>query len=172
MKNNIVLIGMPGIGKSTIGVILAKLIGYRFMDSDLVIQEQEGKLLKDIIEEKGTKGFLEVENRINAQISPQKTVIATGGSVVYGEEAMAHFKDIATIIYLKASYPVIEARLSNIKNRGVVIEDGQTLEDLYNERIVLYEKYADITVEEHDLTVEETLELLTQKLDEYNSIHK
>lgn len=168
MKQNIVLIGMPGVGKSTIGVILAKVIGYRFMDSDLVIQETEGKLLKDIIEEKGTKGFLEVENRINATISPVKTVIATGGSVVYGKEAMEHFKEISTIVYLKADFPTLDKRLSNIKNRGVVIEDGQTLEDLYNERVVLYEKYADVIIEENDLSVEDTLELLVQKLNAYS----
>lgn len=155
---NIVLIGMPGAGKSTVGVILAKILGYEFVDSDLVIQREEKKLLKDIIEEKGVDGFIEVENRVNASLNTDKAVIATGGSVVYGAEAMKHLKEIGTVVYLKLSYEVIDSRLSNIKGRGVVLRDNQNLKDLYNERVPLYEKYADYVIDEDSLTIEETVE--------------
>ena len=139
---NIILIGMPGVGKSTIGVILAKVLGYQFLDADLLIQKSEGKLLKDIIAEKGTEGFIQVENRVNSRIEAENAIIATGGSVVYGKEAMEHLKSIGTVVYLKQSLPVLEKRLRNIRNRGVVLKKGQTLKDLYRERTALYEKYA------------------------------
>ncbi len=163
-KNNIVLIGMPGVGKSTIGVILAKVLGYQFLDADLVIQQQEGKLLRDIIHEVGADGFIEVENRVNAGLSCSKTIIATGGSVVYGKDAMQHLKEIGTVVYLKVSFSAIEKRLSDIKGRGVVLKTGQTLYDLYEERTPLYEKYADLCVCEDGLNVEQTVELLIEKL--------
>lgn len=158
MKDNIVLIGMPGAGKSTAGVILAKVIGYQFVDADLVIQEEEGKHLHEIIEEVGTDGFIEVENRVNASLTAEHSVIATGGSVVYGAEAMEHLKAIGTVIYLKLPYEVVRKRLSDIKGRGVVLKDGQTLKDLYEERVLLYEKYADIIVDEFGRNVEQTVE--------------
>lgn len=170
MKNNIVLIGMPGVGKSTIGVILAKVMGYQFLDADLVIQQQEGRLLREIIEEVGTDGFIQVENRVNASLTCSKTIIATGGSVVYGEEAMRHLKEIGTVVYLQVPFAVIEKRLSDIKGRGVVLKDGQTLHDLYMERTPLYEQYADITVSEDGLNVEETVEKLLGKLEKRNNI--
>lgn len=157
-KNNIVLIGMPGVGKSTIGVVLAKMLGYQFVDADLVIQEKEGKLLCEIIEAVGAEGFIEVENRINSQIEAEHAIIATGGSVVYGAEAMAHLKEIGTVLYLKLPYEELNRRLCDIKGRGVVLKEGQTLRDLYEERIPLYEKYADITVDEYQLNVEQTIE--------------
>ena len=147
-KTNIVLIGMPGVGKSTIGVILAKVLGYSFLDADLLIQEQEGKLLREIIEEKGTDGFIEVENRVNASIRADRAIIATGGSVVYGKEAMEHLKEIA-----------------DIKGRGVVLKKGQTLETLFEERSKLYEQYADIEVSEEGLDVEQTVEKLVEALE-------
>ena len=103
---NIVLIGMPGVGKSTAGVVLAKVLGYEFIDADLIIQQQEGKLLREIIAEVGTDGFIEVENRVNSQIEVEKSVIATGGSVVYGKEAMQHLREIGTVVYLKVSYDI------------------------------------------------------------------
>ena len=164
MKNNIVLIGMPGVGKSTIGVILAKILGYKFIDADIVIQQEEGKLLKEIIEEQGVEGFIQVENRINASIQCDKSVIATGGSVVYGKEAMEHLKSIGRVVYLKVDYDTINNRLGNLKGRGVVLRNGQNLLDLYKERVPLYEKYADITVEETGLTIEETIEKLAKML--------
>lgn len=164
MKNNIVLIGMPGVGKSTVGVILAKVLGYQFLDADLVIQEQEGKLLHEIIEEKGTDGFIRVENRVNASLDTDKTIIATGGSVVYGTEAMEHLKEIGQVVYLEVSFEELKKRLADIKGRGVVLRVGQTLKDLYLERTPLYEKYADVTVNEEGLGVEETVDVLVQKL--------
>ena len=146
-KDNIVLIGMPGVGKSTVGVILAKVLGFQFVDADLVIQEKEGKLLREIIAEEGPDGF-----------------IATGGSVVYGKEAMEHLRQIGTVIYLKLDYADIDRRLSDIKGRGVVLKDGQTLKDLYDERVVLYEKYADITIAEDGLNVEQTIEKIVAQI--------
>lgn len=156
-KNNIILIGMPGVGKSTIGVVLAKVLGYRFIDADLVIQEKEGRLLHEIIKEQGTEGFIAVENRINSQIEAERSVIATGGSVVYGTEAMEHLRSIGTVLYLRVPYEEIKKRVTNMKDRGVVLKTGQTLFDLYEERTPLYEKYADIIVDENELTIEQTI---------------
>lgn len=164
-KKNVVLIGMPGAGKSTIGVILAKVLGKDFIDADLVIQKKEGRLLREIIEQEGPDGFLAVEERVNAGICPDSAVIATGGSVVYGQRAMEHLGRIGAIVYLKLSYPAVESRLRDIRGRGVVLRDGQTLLDLYQERAVLYERYADVTVEEDGLGVEETLEKTLQALE-------
>lgn len=161
---NIVLIGMPGVGKSTAGVVLAKVLGYQFLDADLVIQEEEKRLLHEIIQEEGTDGFIEIENRVNASINVEQSVIATGGSVVYGKEAMEHLKEIGTVVYLKLPYEILEKRLHNIKGRGVVLKDGQTLYDLYEERVPLYEKYADIIIDETDLDVEQTIEKIIEEL--------
>lgn len=163
-RDNIILIGMPGVGKSTIGVVLAKVLGYQFVDADLLIQESEGKLLREIIAEKGTDGFIEVENRVNSQIQTHHSVIATGGSVVYGKEAMEHLKSIGTVVYLKQNLRILQRRLRNIKGRGVVLKKGQTLADLYKERTALYEKYADITVDEYKLNIEQTLEAVQNAL--------
>lgn len=164
MKDNIVLIGMPGVGKSTVGVILAKMIGYQFTDADLLIQKQEGKLLHEIIAEKGTDGFIEIEERVNASIEASHTIIATGGSVVYGKKAMEHLSCIGTVVYLKVPYDTLEKRLEDIKGRGVVLKQGQTLRTLYDERTPLYEKYADIEISEDGLNVEQTVEKLLERL--------
>lgn len=163
-KNNIVLIGMPGSGKSTVGVILAKVLGYEFIDADLVIQKEEKRLLKEIIAQEGQEGFLEIENRVNASIRASRSVIATGGSVVYCREAMEHLKEIGTVVYLKLEYHVLKKRLGNLRGRGVVLKDGQTLKDLYDERVPLYEKYADLTVDEENLGAEETLQKILNSL--------
>lgn len=163
MKENIVLIGMPGVGKSTLGVVLAKELGFQFVDADLLIQEREKRLLKEIIAEEGVDGFLKIENDVNAGISAEKTVIATGGSVIYGSEAMEHLKEIGTVVYLKLDYETLDSRLGSLKGRGVVLRDGQTLKSLYDERIPLYEKYADVVVDEAGLDLEQTLaEVLKQ----------
>ena len=153
--NNVVLIGMPGSGKSTIGVVLAKILGYEFLDSDLVIQKREKRRLSEIIAAEGSEGFLKIENDVNCSLNPERTVIATGGSVIYGAEAMEHLSKIGTIIYLKLEYKNLARRLGNLKNRGVVMKDGQTLLDLYNERIPLYEKYAHITIDEKNKDIQD-----------------
>ncbi len=164
MKNNVVLIGMPGVGKSTLGVVLAKELGFEFVDADLLIQKRENRLLKEIIAEDGVEGFLKIENDVNASINTDKTVIATGGSVIYGAEAMEHLKEIGTVVYLKLDYETLDSRLGCLKGRGVVLKDGQTLKSLYEERIPLYEKYADIIVDEQGLNLEETLTSVLKSL--------
>ncbi|HJA92314.1 MAG TPA: shikimate kinase [Candidatus Eisenbergiella merdipullorum] len=146
-NENIVLIGMPGAGKSTVGVVLAKHMGRRFLDSDLVIQEKTGKLLHELITERGLQGFLDVENEINKSLDATGSVIATGGSVIYGRQAMDHLKRTGVVVYLRLSYPEIENRLGDLKQRGVALKEGQTLRDLYEERVPLYEKYADLIQE-------------------------
>ncbi|MBQ9956265.1 MAG: shikimate kinase [Ruminococcus sp.] len=163
-KRNIILIGMPGVGKSTIGVILAKILGYRFIDTDLIIQEKEGRLLKDIIAKEGIDGFLEIENRICSELETEKCVIATGGSAVYGASAMEHFKEIGTVVYLQLDYRKLKYRLGNIRNRGVVIRKGQRLWDLYKERTELYEKYADLVIDENGCGIEKTVNKILAKL--------
>ena len=164
--NNITLIGMPGAGKSTIGVVLAKVLGYQFLDSDLLIQKQKKRRLSEIIEEEGYKGFKDVENRVNASIEAENTVIATGGSVVYCEEAMEHLKSIGTVVYLKLSLNALSKRLGNLKGRGVLLREGQNLTDLYEERTPLYEKYADIVIDEEGKDLEASLEILLKTLKE------
>ena len=145
--DNVVLIGMPGAGKSTVGVVLAKKLGYRFIDSDLVIQDETGKMLHEIIAEQGTDGFLKVEEEINASLDCHRTVIATGGSVIYGPKAMEHLREIGNVVYLRLSLDDIAERLGDLNERGVALKDGQTLQDLYHERVPLYEKYADIVID-------------------------
>lgn len=162
---NIIFIGMPASGKSTVGVVVAKRLGYGFVDTDLLIQAQEKKLLKEIIAEVGNEGFLEIENQVNRDVNVERCVISPGGSVVYCEEAMNHYKEIGTIIYLKVSFDTINHRISNAKNRGVVLKEGQTLRDLYDERTALFEKYADYTISEEGLSLEETIDEVLELLE-------
>ncbi len=163
---NIIFIGMPASGKSTVGVVVAKRLGYDFIDSDLLIQKQEGRLLRAIIEEKGIEGFLEIEDRVNAELEAENAVISPGGSVVYCENAMKHFKEIGTIVYLETSYETIKKRIGDTTKRGVVLKDGQTLKSLYEERKVLFEKYADIIISEDSLTLDETIGKVVKSLSE------
>ncbi len=158
MKKNLVFIGMPAVGKSTVGIVVAKRLGMQFIDTDLLIQEREGKLLREILAEKGQSGFLEIENQVNLAVDPENAVISPGGSVVYCREAMEHYKKIGTVVYLKASYQTIKRRIRNPKRRGVVLREGQTLRNLYDERAPYFEKYADITVCEDGCRIEETIE--------------
>jgi len=155
---NIVLIGMPGVGKSTVGVILAKELGYQFLDTDICIQQREDCLLKDLIAVYGVDGFIAIENQFIASIDVQGCVIATGGSAVYGRDAMEHLKEIGTIIYLKLPYEELKYRLGNLKGRGVVLKSGQTLKHIFAERCILYEMYADYVIDESNLDVEKTLQ--------------
>ena len=158
LKNNIILIGMPGAGKSTIGVVLAKKLGYEFIDSDIAIQNKHKKILQELINEHGIKGFEKIENDVNKSLNVQNSVIATGGSAIYGKEAMEHFNSIGTIIYLNLPYEEIEQRLGNLEERGVTIKKGQTLKDLYNERTPLYKKYANIVINCQGKTIREIVE--------------
>lgn len=154
---NITFIGMPAVGKSTIGVVVAKRLGYDFIDTDLLIQKREKRLLCEIIEEEGVDRFIEIEEEVNCSVDTDRAVIAPGGSAVYSEKAMNHFKEIGTVVYLYTSYETIEERIGDPVKRGVTLRAGQTLKDLYNERTALFEKYADVTVSEDDSDLTETI---------------
>ena len=165
------LVGESGCGKSTIGVVLAKVLGFDFVDADVLIQKKHGKLLRELIAEYGDDGFLQIENDVNKEIDLKNTVIATGGSVVYCDEAMQHYVKNDIVVYIELPYEVIASRLENVKRRGVVLKDGQTLKDLYKERILLYEKYAQITVKAEGLSVEELMDTIAEKVLAYESTH-
>ena len=158
MKSNVILIGMPAAGKSTIGVILAKGLLYAFTDTDLIIQSRYNMSLSEIIEKEGTETFLKIENDVIAGCTFSNCVVATGGSAVYGEEAMEKLRENGTVVYLKLPVSELEKRLSNIHTRGVAMKKGETIADLYEKRRPLYEKYADITVDCYGLTAEECVE--------------
>ena len=164
-KPNITLIGMPGVGKSTIGVILAKIIGYEFVDSDIIIQKQEGKLLKEIIADVGNQGFLAIENRVHAEMELTNSIISPGGSICYCRQGMEHLREISTVVYLKLDYPKLKRRLGNLTARGVVLKNGQNLYDLYKERTPLYEKYAHVVIDETNLNVEKTIKAVMDALE-------
>lgn len=155
---NVVLIGMPGAGKSTIGVLLAKSLLYSFTDTDLIIQSKYGTSLCDIIEKEGTQGFLDIENEIIASCDFCNCVVATGGSAVYGEDAMRKLKENGTVVYLKLPVEELKKRLGDIRTRGVAMPCGSGIDELYEERSPLYEKYADITVDCHNLTAEQCVD--------------
>jgi shikimate kinase len=165
-KTNITLIGMPASGKSSVGVVLAKRLGKKFVDTDIVIQEKYGKLLKELIEEHGDDGFREIEDEVNATIDVSNSIISPGGSVVYGERAMKHLKEISVIIYLELSYTAIKSRLGDLRERGITLKDGQTLKDLYLERTPLYKKYADITINEMKKSLSKTIDEICESLGE------
>ncbi len=161
---SIILIGMPAVGKSTVGVVVAKGLGYEFIDTDLLIQKQENRLLKEIIEDEGIDGFLRIENQVNRDVQAERAVISPGGSVVYCQEAMEHYKKIGVVVYLRASFETINNRIRNAKNRGVVLKEGQTLEMLYEERVKLFEKYADLTIDEDGKDLGETIDLVLENV--------
>ena len=154
---NIILIGMPACGKSSVGVILAKTAAMSFVDTDLLLQEKEGRKLQYIIDDQGMDEFLKIEERILSSVNVENAVISTGGSAVYSEGAMAHLKSVGTVVYLKLSLSEIDRRLKNIKTRGIAMGPGETLADLYDYRVPLYERYADITIDAEGLTIEETI---------------
>jgi len=163
-KNNIILIGMPGAGKSTIGKALAAKMQYGFIDSDIIIEEKCGKKISEILFESGQEGFLEIENFINATLNARNKVIATGGSAIFGNEAMEHFTRIGDIIYLKLSFKEITKRIDDLELRGVAFLEGETLEDIYAKREPLYEKYAQITVDCDGKSIKEIVKELREKL--------
>ena len=161
---NVILIGMPGAGKSTVGVVLAKKLGYAFVDADLVIQAKEARLLHEIIAQRGVEGFWQVEESVNASIQADRTVIATGGSAVYGRRAMVHYQEMGKIVYLSLPLVEIRLRLGDLNERGVTLREGQDLAALYEERVPLYEKYAHITVECEGLSIREIVERIVTLL--------
>ena len=162
--NNIILIGMPTCGKTTIGTELSEKIGYGYIDSDSVIVAREGKRLPEIIEQVGREGFLDIEAKINSELCANRCVIATGGSVIYRETAMQKLKTLGKIVYLKLSYETIKSRLGDMKQRGVAYKDGYTLLDLYNERAPLYEKYADVIVELDGKTIMQSVDMVAEAI--------
>ena len=159
---NIILVGMPSSGKSTVGVVLAKTMNKGFVDTDILIQQHEGCTLQDIINEKGNDYFHQVEEQVLLDFHGKNYVVATGGSAIYFDCAMEHFKENGKIVYLKVSLDTVLTRLNNIKTRGVTLAKGQTLEDLYNLRIPLYEKHADIVIDADGMTVEEVVESIME----------
>ena len=165
-KTNITLIGMPASGKSSVGIVLAKRLGKKFVDTDIVIQERYGKLLKELIKEYGDDGFRKIEDEVNASLDVTNSIISPGGSVVYGTKAMEHLKEISVVIYLELSYTAIKSRLGDLRERGITLKEGQTLKDLYLERTPLYEKYADITVNEMKKTLANTIDEICEMLGE------
>ncbi len=155
---------MPGAGKSTVGVLLAKALNYDFIDADLVIQQKYNKKLFEIINDVGIDRFLEIEDEIISNINVSRTVIATGGSAVYGNNAMKNLKQNGIVVYLKLSCVEIVNRISNIKTRGIAMKKGKTIFDIYSERVPLYEKYADITINAEGTTIEEAVSLVCEKI--------
>ncbi len=163
--SNIILVGMPACGKSTVGVVLAKTINKGFVDTDILIQETEGKKLQEIINEKGNDYFHHVEENALNTFQGENCVVATGGSAIYFENAINKMKQNGKVIYLKVSLDTILERLNNIKTRGVTLGEGQTIEDLYNYRIPLYEKNADVIIDAEGLKIEEIIEKIIEKME-------
>lgn len=161
---NVILIGMPGAGKSTVGVVLAKRLGYTFLDSDLVIQQKYGKLLHELISEHGVEDFWKIENDVNAGLACDRTVIATGGSAIYGKEAMEHLRSMGTVVYLRLTLEQIAERLGDLTERGVTLREGQDLKALYEERTPLYEKYAHVIIDCDGQRVRELVARIAQQV--------
>lgn len=162
---NIILIGMPSAGKSTVGVIVAKNRGMSFIDTDVLIQTQQGRLLQHIINNDGIDDFLKIEEAAILSVDCENTVIATGGSVVYSEKAMMHLKQKGIVIYLHIDVETVKKRLTNIKTRGVVLNPGQSLEEVYINRKPLYQKYSDISINCSEYTIDTTIDIIHQRLD-------
>lgn len=161
-KENIILIGMPGSGKSTCGVLAAKALLKNFFDTDLLFQGLEEKRLQDIIDDDGIEYFLSAEERAILSLDINATVVATGGSVVYSDKSMEHLKKSGKVIYLHLSYDTMVDRIKNITTRGVVVKEGDSLEDMYNERLPMYQKWADVVINCDNNTVEQTVEKIVK----------
>ena len=162
-RYNIILIGMPGSGKSTAGVVLAKVLGYGFIDTDLLIQMRSSARLEDMIASNGIDAFLDFEAEVCMSLETDHTVIATGGSVIYRDKAMQHLKTLGRIVYLEVGIDDLRNRLSDMKKRGVVLKENQSLESLLEERAGLYKKYADIVISENGSGLEETVEMIVNQ---------
>ena len=166
---NIILIGMPGAGKSTVGVVLAKTLGWDYVDTDLVLQKREGLLLQEIIDAQGITNFLRIEEEVLQDFNQQRCVVATGGSVVYSSKAMQHLQAMGTMVYLQLPINTIKERLTNMSSRGIAMSEGQSLQTLYNERVPLYEKYADVVLDCSGQDVEAIVEVVKKKIKEIES---
>ena len=162
--DNIILIGMPGAGQSTVGVLLAKTLGYAFLDTDLVIQQREGALLQSLVDSLGVEAFLDLEADAICSVECRGTVIAPGGSAVCRERAMSHLKALGRIVYLHLPLEELERRLNNISTRGIAMAPGETLADLFAYRAPLYRNYADLTVDVGRQSLEETVALVLRAL--------
>lgn len=167
---NVVLIGMPGCGKSTVGVLLAKEMGLDFVDTDVVLQAREKRRLQEMIDDVGIGAFLEKEEDAILSLRCSAAVIATGGSVVYGKRGMKHLSSIGRVVYIRLPYEEIERRLSNLATRGVALRKGQTLRDLYDERIPLYEAAAHVTYDAKDSVIEKTVQDIRDMLMNGNEV--
>ena len=165
--DNIILIGMPGSGKSSVGVVLAKALGYRFVDADLLIQEREGALLQDILNQRGVDAFLDLEGEVLASLACSRTVVAPGGSCVCRAAAMEHLRGLGTVVYLQLSLDEVAGRIHNLATRGIALEPGQTIADVYAYRAPLYERYAHLTVRADGQTLADTVEAVKQALAVY-----
>lgn len=159
---NIVLIGMPGAGKTTIGNLLSQKLDMSFVDTDSLIKQKSGKSPQQIIDEKGVEEILSMEEKVVMDLNLKNFVVSTGGSVVYSSKAVNHLKNNGLVVYLKADYPDIERRIRNLKTRGIVFKNGQDLKGVYNERSPLYEKYADITVDCTNKSLNEVLDTIIE----------
>lgn len=159
-KTNIILIGMPGSGKSTVGVILAKMLAKSFQDTDILIQRAENKTLQDIVDQEGYMVLRAVEERVLLNVECSDHIIATGGSVPYSEAAMNHLRQSGHVVFLHADMPTLKARVRNYESRGIAKRPDQTFQDLFDERLTLYKKYADVTVESSELTQEQVCEAI------------
>jgi shikimate kinase len=164
-KGNIVLIGMPGVGKSTTGIVLSKVLKKPFIDTDLIIQQKENLTLQNIIDKNGIKYFYKAEEKIILDIEVNNHVISTGGSVVYSNSSILHLrKKEGIIIYLQLRFDEIQARVNNIKSRGIPMANKKTLLDIYKERKPLYEKYADIEISCSEKDLEDVVEEIVEKI--------
>jgi len=169
-KNNIILIGMPGAGKSTVGVILAKRIGFHFIDTDLLIQSQEKCRLQQIIDTQGVNNFRAIEEQILLDLHVEHTIIATGGSVVYAEEGLKTLSTSGYLIYLQLELPTLQQRIADMGQRGLVMGKGQTFEQLYQERTPLYEKFADLIITCKELNAEQVAAMIENQIERFDSL--
>lgn len=163
MKSNIILIGMPGCGKSTCGVVAAKMLLKNFFDTDLLIQNIEGIRLQNIIDDRGNRYFEEAEEKAILSLDLQGTVIATGGSVIYSEKSMEHLKNMGKIIYMHLDYEHMYERINDLATRGILIKKGSTLKDMYDERLPLYSKWADAVINCNNNSVEDTVAMIIKE---------